>query len=748
MRIILINTKKQSMKTILRPRTVLTPIAMGALLLAAGAALAQSSDDSGAQAAVPTVVVTASADASAQGLSPAYAGGQVARGGRLGMLGNVDIMDAPFNGTNYTMSLIQAQQSKGVADVLQNDPSVRVARGFGNFQELYVIRGFPVNSDDIAYNGLYGLLPRQFVASELLERVEVLRGANSFVNGAAPGGGNIGGSVNLVPKRAPNAPLNQITVGVESGGQGYVAADVARRLGEGNRLGIRINAVRRDGDTSVDNENRKLSVFSVGMDYRGDNYRLSADIGHQDHQLHDPRPSVTAAAGLPIPGAPDADKNFGQPWTRSQERDTFGTVRFEADLAPNVVGWAAFGMRSGHEFNSLASPTTFNTAGDTSAYRFDNVRDDVDRTGEIGVRGTLATGAIKHTISASASTFEGRSKNAYALSDFSGFTSNLYRPVDAAMPPATFFTGGAMDAPLLTNKVILGSYALADTLSMLDDSVHLTVGLRHQVLKATSYKYDTGVTDTSYDRSANTPVVGIAYRPLKSVSVYANYAEALQQGPTAAGTNISNNGQIFEPTVSRQKEVGVKYDGGKLGGSVAFSTTAQPLGNIQFPVAGQPGVFGVFGSQKNQGIELSVFGMPMHGLRVLGGLNLLKTEQRDTGDARTEGKDAIGVPRTQLNLGVDWDVPGVPGLALDARTLYTSHQYADATSTQQLPSWTRLDLGASYTTRVMDRDLTLRARVNNVTDRAYWASAGGYPGYGYLVLGAPRTFGLSATVDF
>jgi iron complex outermembrane receptor protein len=742
MRIILINTKSTSMKNVVPPRTALTPIAVGALLLAAGSAFAQTADETAAQAPVPTVVVTASADASAQGLSPAYAGGQVARGGRLGMLGNVDIMDSPFNSTNFTMSLIQAQQAKGVADVLQNDPSVRVARGFGNFQELYVIRGFPVNSDDIAYNGLYGLLPRQFVASELLERVEVLRGANSFVNGAAPGGGNIGGSVNLVPKRAPNAPLNQITVGVDSGGQGYVAADVARRLGEGDRLGVRINAVRRDGDTAVDNENRKLTVFSVGMDYRGDNYRLSADIGHQDHQLRDPRPSVTAGAGLPIPSAPDADKNFGQSWTRSQERDTFGTVRAEVDLAPNVVGWAAFGMRSGHEFNSLASPTTFNTAGDTSAYRFDNVRDDVDRTGEIGLRGTLATGAVKHTISASASTFGGRSKNAYALSDFSGFTSNLYRPVDAAMPPATFYTGGAMDNPLLTNKIILGSYALADTLSMLDDSVHLTVGLRHQMLKNVSYDYNSGAEQTRYDRSANTPVVGIAYRPIKSVSVYANYAEALQPGPVAAGTQILNQGQIFEPTVSRQKEVGVKYDGGKLGGSIAFFTTSQPLGNVQNRV------FGVFGSQKNQGIELSVFGMPMHGLRVLGGLNLLDTEQRDTGNAATEGKDAIGVPRTQLNLGVDWDVPGVPGLALDARTLYTSHQYADATSTQQLPSWTRLDLGASYTTRVMDRDVTLRARVDNVTDRAYWASAGGYPGYGYLVLGAPRTFGLTATVDF
>ena len=38
--------------------------------------------------------------------------------------------------------------------------------------------------------------------------------------------------------------------------------------------------------------------------------------------------------------------------------------------------------------------------------------------------------------------------------------------------------------------------------------------------------------------------------------------------------------------------------------------------------------------------------------------------------------------------------------------------------------------------------MTLRARVDNLTDRSYWASAGGFPGAGYLVLGAPRTFCL------
>jgi iron complex outermembrane receptor protein len=46
--------------------------------------------------------------------------------------------------------------------------------------------------------------------------------------------------------------------------------------------------VRRDGDTAVDREKRELNVLSVGLDYRGSNYRLSADVGYQEHKLTAP----------------------------------------------------------------------------------------------------------------------------------------------------------------------------------------------------------------------------------------------------------------------------------------------------------------------------------------------------------------------------------------------------------------------------------------------------------------------------
>ena len=65
-----------------------------------------------------------------------------------------------------------------------------------------------------------------------------------------------------------------------------------------------------------------------------------------------------------------------------------------------------------------------------------------------------------------------------------------------------------------------------------------------------------------------------------------------------------------------------------------------------------------------------------------------------------------------------------------------------------MPGWTRLDLGARYLVEVGGKLVTLNARVDNALGKDYWASVGGYASSGYLVLGARRTFALTASVEF
>lgn len=724
---------------------VLAPTTV-ALLFTSGAHQARAQTDPD-EATLPTVNVSASADASAQGLQPAYPGGQVARGGRAGILGTNDNSRVPFSITSYTNELIQDKQAHSVGDVLQNDPTVRVARGFGNFQESYFIRGFILNSDDVAFNGLYSLLPRQYIAAELFERVEVLRGASAFLTGANPGGGGLGGSVNLLPKRAPNDPLTRATVSIASGSQKNASVDLARRFGPDDSTGMRFNAAWHDGGSAVDNEQSQLGLAALGLDWRSSNVRLSADLGWQDNKLDRTRPNVTLGPVSFVPRPPDPDTNFAQPWSFSNERDVFGTLRGEYDLTSAVTAWAAWGMRKTKEANSLANLTvTDASTGDGNFSRFDNTREDTISTGELGLRGKLRTGPVGHEWVLAAAYFRDRRSNAFAFDFANVFPNNLYRPQffpQPAFSPATFL-GNELDSPELTNRITLISYAIGDTLSFFDDVLLLTLGARHQQLKIENFAFNTGAPSPVYDKSRVSPAVGVVYKPTKQWSLYANYIEGLTQGDTATGNPPPvNTGQLLSPFITKQKEVGVKFDAGRVAVGLAAFSTSRPRSLIN-----SANLFTSEGEDRHRGLELTLQGEATRNVRVLGGATLLRAKQESTGVAATEGQDVIGVPHFQANLGAEWDIPWVPGLTLDGRIVHTGASYVDAANTLKADGWTRYDLGMRYVTAIGGRALILRGRVENVTDKAYYASTGGFPGLGYLVVGAPRTFLLSASVDF
>ena len=722
-----------------------SPIAIAASLAIGSAYAQQAAEPAAPEQTLGAITVNASADASAQGLSAPYAGGQVARGGRIGILGTQDNMDVPFNVTSYTNQLIQDQQARTIGDVLKNDPSVRVARGFGNFQESYFIRGFILASDEIAYNGLYSILPRQSIATELIERVEVLRGASTFLTGAAPGGGGIGGTINLLPKRAANEPLTQLSLSGGTGGQKRISADISRRFGPDDSTGIRVNAVHGEGGTGVDREDNRIDVLSVGADWHSRDVRLSADVGYQNNQLKKSRTSVGLGAGVTsVPDAPDNTSNWAQDWTHSYERDLFGTFRGEYDINSTWTAWAAFGARRTKESNVLDNVSVYDNAGDASGYRFDNNRDDTVRSGEIGLRGKLQTGAVSHTVVGSASSYRLSSKNAYAFGGFYG--TNIYNPTFVAEPVISTPAGGDLDNPLVTSRSKLTSYAVGDTMGFAQDKVLLTVGARYQQFDLQSYDYQTGAPTpgSDYSESRTSPVLGVVWKIRNDLSAYANYIESLAQGGSAPldGT-VTNPGQVFAPFVAKQKEIGLKYDGGRFGGSVALFSTNKP-GTLK----NAAGALVADGEDRHQGLELSVYGEPTKGLRLLGGVTFLDAKQRETSGGLTDGKRVIGVPKTQVNLGAEWDVPGMQGLALDAQIISTGASYADNANTQRVPGWTRLDLGARYLMQVKGKLVTLRARVENATDRDYWASVGGSAGSGYLAAGAPRTVTIGASMDF
>ncbi len=108
-----------------------------------------------------------------------YAGGQTARGGRVGLLGNQDTMDTPFSVSTTTARRMEDQQATTLADVLNKDASVRFTGQTGGVTDSFYIRGFPVgegNLSEVAFDGVYGVAPNYHVFPEYVERVEVIKG--------------------------------------------------------------------------------------------------------------------------------------------------------------------------------------------------------------------------------------------------------------------------------------------------------------------------------------------------------------------------------------------------------------------------------------------------------------------------------------------------------------------------------------------------------------------------------------------
>ncbi|MDE2033980.1 MAG: TonB-dependent receptor plug domain-containing protein, partial [Pseudomonas sp.] len=311
---------------------------------------------------------TISADAATpNALPPVYAGGQVARGGQLGVLGNQDIMDVPFSMSSYTEKLIRDQQAENVGDVLLNDSSVRQASGYANQAQAFVIRGLPLNGDDISFNGLYGILPRQIMSTDALERVEVFKGPNAFINGVTPGGSGIGGGVNLQPKRADDVPLRRFSTDISSDGRVGEHLDIGQRFGEDNRFGARVNISQREGDTGIDDESQRSKLFAVGLDYRGDALRLSGDFVYSKQQINGGRNTVLLGQNLThIPNAPSADTNYAPSWGTSSLEDTFGMLRAEYDLNDNWTAYIAGGAKHTNEIGRYSSVTLNDTLGNAT----------------------------------------------------------------------------------------------------------------------------------------------------------------------------------------------------------------------------------------------------------------------------------------------------------------------------------------------------------------------------------------------
>lgn len=675
---------------------------------------------------------------------------QVSRNGSLGALGDKDAMDTPFAVKSYNEALILNQQPLTLGAVLENDPSVRTSLGFGNMSEQFVVRGFPLLGEDIAIDGLFGVTPRQLVSPELYDQIQILNGASAFLFGAAPGGSALGGTVNLTPKRAKDKDTNRLTANWLSDKHFGGAFDFGRRFGADGAFGARINGAYRSGDIAIDGEFRRSAVVGGSFDWRTDNLRVSLDLAYQSVKAQHMRPMVQLnnkyGTVTTVPRPPRADLNYGQPWYNQTIRDVFGIFKLEYDVTENLMFYASAGARDTAERGIYQGFQLLNSATGAAFVTGSNIpRNDNNEAAQAGLRFKGEGWGITHQLNMGYSHSRYVNRNAYEFGRFDDDAvngtnlNNLYAPRTVAIPAFTALRAGNLADPNPANRTRLDSIFVSDTLGFAGEVVQVTLGLRHQNIHFRTYNITTRAQATEYSESATTPVIGVVIRPSETVSIYANRIEGLVQGPVA-GAGTINVGQVFPPYKTVQYEVGGKLALGRFNASLALFQTDRPQTLNEVTPGGT--VFTLNGQQRNKGVEFSVDGEPLKGLRVIAGVSVTDAKQRRTAGGLTDGRDAIGVPEYTANANVEWDVYG--GLTLTGRVMQTGKQAVNLTNTMVLPEWTRFDLGARYVVAIGDAPVTFRFNVDNVANERYWASSLG----GYLVQGMPRTFKASATIDF
>ena len=672
----------------------------------------------------------------AQAQQQNYADGKLAKEAKLGALGNKSVIDTPFSVTTYTAKTISDTQAATVSEVLKNDPSIRETTNSGHLNENIQIRGFSVGFEDYNMNGLYGMAPTGRIPTDIIDSVTVLKGPNALVAGMAPAG-SVGGVVMAQTKRA-NQDLTRVSASYEDDGYYKSGFDVARRLGNNKEFGVRVGGSYGQGEHIIDGMDDTNSTGVVALDYTTDKLKLNFDAYAVRDKRDNGSPVMVSMGTIKqVIAAPSGDSNFfpnihGE--QSSQYLGASGEYKFSPDL--KVFGGAGYTEKeySGHIFGTRMIVQNATTGAASSQYYRVGYQEHAVAA-NLGLEGKFDTGAIQHTLGLRAD-YLTRNYWQHSAATSNAFDTNLYDPiVDASEQMPTSYP---TIVPYADNRYV--SYTLTDQMSMLDDKLQVILGARYQDIDTKNlYK------KTKYSSDKISPSLGLVVKPFgEDLSFYASYVEGLSEGVTVSDITYptaTNKGETLAPYQTKQYELGTKYQVGSWLNTLA-------LYQIEKPEVYQDTVTKAVkddAETRSRGIEFSTAGQLTEDLSLMANLAYIDAEYVKSGTASQVGNTVIGTPDFTAGLGLDYKIPVVEGMSVNARASYVSEQYLNTDNSLELPDYTILDLGAKYATKIGGVNTTFRANVNNLTDEKYWS---GVFGSNIAILGAGRTYKLGVTFDF
>jgi iron complex outermembrane recepter protein len=669
--------------------------------------------------------------------------GQIATVAQAGILGTLSTADMPYSVSSYTSQLVLDQQAQTESDILANEFGIQDSNGRYSEDNYLTMRGFVLDSGQSLLNGMPGLVDSRSPSIENIDRIEIFKGPSSFINGASAYGA-VGGTVNLVTKRAEDTPLYRFDGGYSANNNYEGHLDLGKRFFYDRALGIRATLGGRFGRPPVDNQEENLGAGSVGIDYRRDKIHASVDASDQVRSLLASRDALYVYPGFAIPAAPKMTSNLFDHSSSYVHHQQLALAQGDYLLNDHVDLFGAYGYAQ--QFESYVGPGLSyleDAQGDVTVQDLPFTSAIRTHTGRAGTRLSFSTGPIRH-VATIAGDFQ-QIRAAYFFEYLDTYETNIYAPI--AIAPLDPRIAGLKNVPN-TDFNKLQSVALADVATALNGKLVVIGGLRGQWINVAQLgTVDRGANNTpdftpctdacSYNKGVPSPSIAAMYHLPRGFSIYANYMQDLEQGPTAP-TGAINQNQVFAPYVAKQEEAGAKFEHGPMQATLAVFQIAEPNGVLN-PVTN---LFGITGSQRNRGLEFSVTGNVLPSLRLISGVSFIDARQLGTGDPTTDGMRAEGVPATQSTVGAEWTVPKVRSLDLSARMTASSSQYVDTAETQSIPAWARLDIGGRYTFKT-ELPITIRVNIDNVTGQNYFESS--YLGLAYT---GPRTVRISSGIRF
>ncbi|MEJ0002837.1 MAG: TonB-dependent siderophore receptor [Pararobbsia sp.] len=641
----------------------------------------------------------------------------------------MDALNVPATVNVVTRAVMDAQGDTGLYDALRNVAGVTRQQLNGLAYDNLAIRGIALNNRSGYYfNGVLPIGNFVWMPMEDKARVEVLKGASALYYGfAAPAG-----IVNLVSERAGPEPVTRVTVLGDSPGSYGANADIGRRFGEGGQFGVRVNAMDEYVKPPIVGNHGYRKFVSAALDWRvNPRLTLQYDVEHIDTRIVEQAgiapPAPNRQGVIVLPPVPDPTRLLSGADYPTHASADVNLLRADYALSDNWSVSVAAGSSVSRRDRWAWVFQKYNLA--TGAGTVQAMRQSGQQYHRQAVRletnGLFKTGSIEHDVTI------GVAQDWLYQPDFMSFPftarQNLYDPVDITVLKPT-----GKPRPFFAQRVRNGGAYLFDRVG-LSSRLEFVPGLRYS-------RYIVSQAGTPYsDIGKTTPSASLSYRLTPKVNVYASYVEALESAGAAPPT-AENAGQILPARVSRQQEVGIRTQlANHTLVSVAAFNLRQPSANTN-----ADNVFVVNGNARYRGIEFSVQGEVMRDLSITAAAVYLDATQTDSPDPRLVGKIPEGAARLTASLFADYRVPFATGLSVNGGLYYIGPRAVNNLNQASIGGYTLLTAGVRYTTRLLGKQATLQANLENATNKRYWSAAGS----NQIGFGLARTLELSSTIEF